>query len=90
MENLDYLSVALFWQNASFLLLDDNVISLVAAAEDDEGDLAVAEHRQLVSFFHHAKFSLVESHLHKTNLTNEFWMFFAESDPTQAARHLHL
>ena len=47
-------------------------MSLVAAAEDDEGDLAVAEDGQLVSFFHHAKFSLVESHLYKTNLTNEF------------------
>ena len=47
-------------------------MSLVAAAEDDEGDLAVAEDGQLVSFFHHAKFSLVESHLYEINLINEF------------------
>ncbi len=39
------------------------LVELVAGGEDDEGDLAVAEHGQLVRFLHHAKLPLVEGHL---------------------------
>ena len=35
----------------------------VAAAEDDEGDLAVAQHRQLVRFLHEPELSLGERDL---------------------------
>ena len=36
---------------------------LVGAAEDDQGDLAVAQHRQLVGFLHQTEFALGERHL---------------------------
>ena len=39
------------------------LIELVAAAEDDQGDLTVTENRQFVRFFHHPELSFVESHL---------------------------
>ena len=39
------------------------LVQLVAAAEDDQGDLTVTENRQLVRFFHHPELSFVESHL---------------------------
>jgi hypothetical protein len=39
------------------------LIQLIAAAEDDEGDLAVAQNWQLVGFLHHAELPLVESDL---------------------------
>jgi len=35
----------------------------VAAAEDDEGDLAVAQHRQLVGLLHQPEFAFGERHL---------------------------
>ena len=39
------------------------LVQFVAAAEDDEGDLAVAQHRQLVGLLHDTEFALVERHL---------------------------
>ena len=39
------------------------LVQSVGAAEDDESDLAIAQHRQLVRLFHHAKFALIERHL---------------------------
>lgn len=39
------------------------LVQLVAAAEDDEGDLAVTQYAQFIRFLHHAKLALVESHL---------------------------
>ena len=39
------------------------LVQLVAAAEDDQGDLTVTENRQFVRFFHHPELSFVESHL---------------------------
>jgi hypothetical protein len=39
------------------------LVELVAGGEDDECDLAVAEHGQLVRFLHHAELPLVEGHL---------------------------
>ena len=39
------------------------LVQLVARAEDDERDLAVAQHRQLVSLLHHAKLPFVECDL---------------------------
>ena len=39
------------------------LVQLVARAEDDQGDLTVTEHRQLVGFLHDAELSLVKSHL---------------------------
>lgn len=38
---------------------------LVGAVEDDEGDLTVAQHAQLVRFLHQAKFAFGKSHLRK-------------------------
>lgn len=37
---------------------------LVGAAEDDQSDLAVAQHRQLVGFLHQTELALGECHLH--------------------------
>ena len=39
------------------------LVQLVARAEDDQRDLAVAQHRQLVSLLHHAKLPFVECDL---------------------------
>jgi len=39
------------------------LVELVAAAEDDESYFTVAQDRELVSFFHHTKLSLVECDL---------------------------
>jgi len=39
------------------------LVEFVRTAEDDQGDLAVAQHRQLVRLLHHAEFALVERHL---------------------------
>jgi len=39
------------------------LVQLVAGREDDQGDLAVAEHGQLVGLLHHAELALVEGHL---------------------------
>jgi len=39
------------------------LVQLVARREDDQGDLAVAEHGQLVGLLHHAELALVEGHL---------------------------
>ena len=39
------------------------LVQLVGAAEDDERDLAVAQHRQLVRLLHDAELALVERHL---------------------------
>lgn len=36
---------------------------LVRMVEDDQSDLTVAQHAQLIGFLHQAKFSLGESHL---------------------------
>lgn len=44
------------------------LVQLVAAAEDDQRDLAVAQDRQLVRLLHDAELPLVESHLRHTNL----------------------
>ena len=41
------------------------LVQLVGGAEDDEGDLAVAQDAQLVGLFHHAELALVERHLRK-------------------------
>lgn len=40
---------------------------LVGAAEDDQSDLAVAQHRQLVGFLHQTEFALGERHLHSSS-----------------------
>jgi hypothetical protein len=58
--------VFLFAKVASFYLVHvcaGVLVELVAGGEDDEGDLAVAEHGKLVRFLHHAELSLVEGHL---------------------------
>lgn len=39
------------------------LVELVARAEDNQRDLAVAQHRQFVRFLHHAEFPLVKGHL---------------------------
>ncbi len=39
------------------------LVQLVGRAEDDEGDLAVAQHAQLVRLLHHTELALVERHL---------------------------
>lgn len=39
------------------------LVEFVVGAEDDESDLAVAEHAQLVRLLHHAELALVERHL---------------------------
>ena len=39
------------------------LVQLVARAEDDQRDLAVAQHGQLVSLLHHAKLPFVECDL---------------------------
>ena len=39
------------------------LVQLVARAEDDQRDLTVTQHGQLVGFLHHAEFSFVKSHL---------------------------
>lgn len=39
------------------------LVQLVARTEDNQRDLAVAQHRQLVRFLHHAEFPLVKGHL---------------------------
>lgn len=39
------------------------LIQLIAGREYDEGDLAVAQHRQLVGLLHDAEFAFVEGHL---------------------------
>ena len=41
----------------------------VVAAEDDEGDLAVAQDAQLVRLLHHAKLALVERNLKKKGVS---------------------
>ena len=50
------------------------LVQLVARAEDNEGDLTVTEHGQLVGLLHDAELSLVKRHLreHKNDwvLTN--------------------
>ena len=46
------------------------LVQLVAAGEDDESDLAVAEDRQLVGLLHHPELSLVKRHLRLFNLAN--------------------
>ena len=39
------------------------LVQFVRTAEDDQSDLAIAQHRQLVGLLHHAEFALVERHL---------------------------
>ena len=39
------------------------LVQLVAGAEDDQRDLAVAQHRQLVRLLHHTKLAFVKRHL---------------------------
>lgn len=39
------------------------LIQLVARAEDNQRDLAVAEYRQLVRLLHHPEFPFIEGHL---------------------------
>lgn len=39
------------------------LVELVTRAEDYQGDLAIAQHRQFVSFFHYSELPLVEGHL---------------------------
>jgi len=39
------------------------LVQLVARAEDNQRDLAVAQHRQFVRLLHHAEFPLVKGHL---------------------------
>jgi hypothetical protein len=39
------------------------LVEPVGAAEDDESDLTIAQHRQFVGFFHDAEFALIERHL---------------------------
>lgn len=39
------------------------LIQLIAAAEYDQRDFAIAQHWQLVSLFHHTEFAFVEGHL---------------------------
>ena len=42
------------------------LVELFAAAEDDESYFTVTQHRELVSFFHHTKLTLVECDLKYT------------------------
>ncbi len=53
------------------------LVELVAGGEDDEGDLAVAEHGQLVRFLHHAKLPLVEGHLREREEEQFIFCFFS-------------
>ena len=39
------------------------LVELIRTAENDEGDLTVAQHRQFVRLLHHAEFAFVERHL---------------------------
>lgn len=39
------------------------LVQLVTRAEDNQRDLAVAQHRQFVRLLHHAEFPLVKGHL---------------------------
>lgn len=39
------------------------LVQLVTGAEDNQRDLAVAQHRQFVRLLHHAEFPLVKGHL---------------------------
>lgn len=39
------------------------LVQLVARTEDNQRDLAVAQHRQFVRLLHHAEFPLVKGHL---------------------------
>lgn len=39
------------------------LVQLIARAEDNQRNLAVAQHRQFVRLFHHAEFPLVKGHL---------------------------
>lgn len=39
------------------------LVQLVARTEDNQRDLAVAQHRQFVRFLHHAEFPFVKGHL---------------------------
>lgn len=44
------------------------LVQFVAAAEDYEGDLAIAQHRQFVRLLHHAEFSFVECNLENVDV----------------------
>lgn len=41
------------------------LIQFIAAAEYNQRDFTIAQHRQLVRLFHYAKFTFVEGHLHR-------------------------
>lgn len=44
----------------------------VSAVEDDESDLAVAQHAQLVGLFHQPKFTLGKCHLEEENKPQDY------------------
>ena len=52
---------------------------LVGAVEDDEGDLAVAQHAQLVRLLHQTELALGECHLEERGTVEEnlfYWLDF--------------
>ena len=51
------------------------LVESIGTAEDDQSDLAIAQHRQFVSFLHHAKLALVERHLFIINFCQKKKIF---------------
>jgi hypothetical protein len=61
----------------SRLFVVRHLVQLVGRAEDDERDLAVAQHAQLVGLLHHTELALVERHLKRES--NTFWKVLTQS-----------
>ena len=55
------------------------LVQFVAAAEDDEGDLAVAQHRQLVGLLHQPEFPLGECYLQVSSIMLPVTTFHIQS-----------
>lgn len=52
------------------------LVELVATAKDDEGNLAIAKNRQLVSLLHYTELPLVESHLPISFIRDPGYLYF--------------
>jgi len=52
------------------------LIEFVAAAENDEGNLAVTQDRQLVRFLHYSKFAFVKSYLSIPFIRDSGYLYF--------------
>ena len=59
----------------------------VAAAEDDEGDLAVAQHRQLVGLLHQPEFAFGERHLQVSSIVHLHYYLIM---PRHQSQHCHI